>query len=276
MMGSNLLRNRRVLLTGATGGIGRPLALQLASEGAALALVGSDAQRLQALVLELQETGCKVIGILADFTQPQAASSVVDAAIAGLGGIDMLINNAGLLDFIVFEHQGLERIADMIQVNVTAPIQLARCLVPELIQARSGHVVNIGSIFGSIGFPHYATYSATKYAMRGFSQALRRELADTGIDVTYVAPRAVDTPMNDDSSLALMRATNTRLDAPELVAALIIDAIKHRRHEVYIGQPESLFAWLNGLLPRVISSGIRKKTRMARGYANASNSRSKV
>lgn len=270
-MAATSLRNRRILLTGATGGIGRQLSFQLANEGAKLALVGSDALRLQTLVSEIQQAGGSAMGIVADFTQPQAAQSVVDAAKRSLGAIDVLINNAGLQDFTVFEHQGLERIADMVQVNVTTPIQLTRCLVPDFIQARSGHIVNIGSIFGSIGFPHYATYSATKYALRGFSQALRRELADMNIDVTYVAPRAVNTQMNDVSSIQLMHASNTQLDDPELVAAFIIESIKTRRHEFYIGQPESLFAWLNGILPRLVSAGLRKKTRMARDYAHSSS-----
>ena len=261
-------KDKRVLLTGATGGIGRQLAAQLCAEGARLALVGSDAGRLESLANELRAKGGDVLGIVADFKQPGAVECVVNAARQKYRSVDVLINNAGLSDFTVFEHQSLDRISEMVQVNVTTPIQLARCVVPGFIESGGGHIVNVGSILGSIGFPHYATYSATKYAMRGFSQALRREFQDMNIAVTYVAPRAVNTAMNDLSSIELMHATKTRLDDPELVAALIIEAMRSKRHELYIGQPESLFAWLNGFIPLIVNFGLKQKTRFARSYAH--------
>jgi len=261
-------KGKRILLTGATGGIGRQLAIQLSTEGARLALVGSDIGRLESLADELRGKGGDVLGIVADFKQPGSEEYVVNVARQEYGSIDILINNAGLSDFTVFEHQSLERIAEMVQVNVTTPIQLTRCLVPEFIRSGNGHIVNIGSILGSIGFPHYATYSATKYAMRGFSQALRREFQDMNIAVTYVAPRAVNTAINNLSSIEHMHATKTRLDDPELVATLIIEAVRSNRHELYIGQPESLFAWLNGFFPFFVNFGLKQKTRFARAYAH--------
>lgn len=262
------LTGKRILLTGATGGIGRHLALKLAAEGAQLALVCYDANKLNTLADEITAQGGSACIIVADFNHTHAAQGVADAALIKMHGVDMLINNAGILDFVLFEQQSPERIAQMVQVNLTIPMQLTRALLPAFVTRNSGQIVNIGSIFGSIGFPHYASYSATKFAMRGFSQALRRELINHDIAVTYVAPRAVKTPLNDAVANEMLRATNTHLDDPEEVAEKIIAAIKRGNCDRYIGQPESFFAWLNGFLPGLVSLGLHKKTAIAQVYAS--------
>ncbi|MEY3747391.1 MAG: hypothetical protein RL194_850 [Pseudomonadota bacterium] len=263
-----LLKGKKILLTGATGGIGRQLALQLAAEGAELALVCFDAEKLQALAAEIGTQGGKAAVIVADFTHAHAVEGVAEAAMIKLRGVDILINNAGILDFIMFAEQEPKRIAQMVQINLTVPMQLTRALLPGFMALNSGQIVNIGSMFGSIGFPHHACYSATKFGMRGFSQALRRELAGRDIAVTYVAPRAVKTPLNDLATAAMQKATGTNVDAPEAVAEKIIAAIKRGNGDVYIGQPESFFAWLNGFLPALVSMGLKKKTAIAARYAS--------
>lgn len=264
------LAGKRVLLTGATGGIGRHLALKLAAQGAELALVCFDAHKLNALADVIAARGGKASVIVADFNHAHAAQGVADAARVKMGGVDVLVNNAGILDFVRFAEQSPERIAQMVQVNLTVPLQLTRALLPDFIARDSGQIVNIGSIFGSIGFPHYASYSATKFAMRGFSQALRRELAGYDIAVTYVAPRAVKTPINDDVATEMFKATGTNLDEPEYVAGKILQAMLRGNRDSYIGQPESLFAWLNGFLPSLVSMGLKKQTEIARPYASRS------
>lgn len=261
------LQGKRILMTGATGGIGHHLAAMLAREGAELALVDIDAQRLKTFSHAIAAQGGKAVEIVADFNHAHAAQGAVDAALSHLGGIDILVNNAGVMDFIAFEQQSPERIAQMVQINLTVPMQLARAVLPGMQARNSGQIVNIGSIFGSLGFPHYATYCATKFAMRGFSQALRRELADTALKVTYIAPRAVKTPLNDEATRQMLAAAKIAMDEPQVVAGQILQAILAQREECYIGQPESFFAWLNGVLPKVVSRGLRKQTRLARPYA---------
>jgi short-subunit dehydrogenase len=155
----------------------------------------------------------------------------------------------------------------MVQINLTVPLQLTRAVLPAMQARNDGHIVNIGSIFGSLGFPHYASYCATKFAMRGFSQALRRELADTALKITYIAPRAVKTPLNDEATREMLAAASISMDEPQLVAARILEAIVSQREEVYIGQPESFFAWLNGFLPNLVNLGLRKQARLAKPYA---------
>ncbi len=261
------LKNKRILLTGATGGIGKHLALMLASKGAKLAIVGRDADKLDDLAHQIAQKGAAAEQIIADFEIIGTAENVAAEAIKKLGAVDILINNAAILDFIQLEDQSHERIAQMIHINVTAPIQLARALLPQFKANNQGHYVMIGSIFGSLGFPHYATYCASKFAVHGFSQALRRELVDSNIGVTYIAPRGVNTPMNDAATLAMLAKTGGNLDEPEKVAAIVVKALENEKQEVFIGQPESFFAWLNGVLPQAVNIGLKKQARLAKDYA---------
>ena len=261
------LTNKRILLTGATGGIGRHVAHLLARKGAQLALVGRHAGNLEELANEIHNRGGNAITIVADFELAGTAEKVIAEASEKLGSIDILINNAAVMDFIQLEDQSPERIAQMIQTNVTAPIQLVQTLLPRFKTAGRGHFVMIGSILGSLGFPYYATYCASKFAVHGFSQALRRELVDTDIGVTYVAPRAVNTALNDATTLAMLAKTGGNLDEPEKVAAIIVKAIEHEKQEVFIGQPESFFAWLNGVAPKIVNMGLKKQARLAKAFA---------
>lgn len=260
------LKHKRILLTGATGGIGSELAIKLANQGAHVALVGRDPLKLKQLQDTITQQGGSAVTIVADFDMPNAAQSLIIEATKILGAIDVLINNAAILDFIQFEDQSFERIAQMIHTNVTAPIQLARAILPSFQAANAGHFVMVGSVFGSLGFPHYATYCASKFAIHGFSQALRRELVDTNIGVTYIAPRGVKTAMNDAASTAMMEATGNAMDTPEVVAEIIVNALKHEKQEVFIGQPQSFFAWLNGVLPKAVNIGLKNQTKLAKKY----------
>ncbi|HXH07090.1 MAG TPA: SDR family NAD(P)-dependent oxidoreductase [Vicinamibacterales bacterium] len=119
-------------------------------------------------------------------------------------------------------------------------------------------------MFGSIGFPYVAAYSATKFGLRGFSEALRRELADRGIGVTYIAPRTTRTDINSPAMYAFAERTATAVDTPERVAHAIVDAIERDADERYLGGPEPFFARLKALLPRLVDRALRKQARIAR------------
>jgi short-subunit dehydrogenase len=260
------LQGKSIVLTGATGGIGQPLALALSSKGAKLALVGRDYEGVMAICKTINQAGGTAIAIITDFQAsdavPNPTQYVANVANLCLGNVDLLINCAGILDFTLFSDQSTERISQMMHINTIVPIQLARAFLPGFLKNNSGQIVNIGSI----GFPHYATYCASKFALRGFSQALRRELLDSNIAITYIAPRAIKTPMNNQSK-QMLAATKTNLDEPEKVVSEIIKAIEAEKHEHYIGQPESFFAWLNGVLPSAVNLGLKKQSRIARPFA---------
>ena len=173
-----------------------------------------------------------------------------------------------MLDFVAFEDQSEARIAQMIHTNVTALIQLTRAVIPTFQAKNQGHLVFVGSVFGSLGFPHFATYCATKFAVHGFSQALRRELVDTNIGVTYIAPRGIKTPMNDANTVAMWKKSGNKMDEPEYVAEVIVKAIENEKQEVFIGQPQTFFAWLNGIAPRLVNIGLKKQTALAKPFLN--------
>lgn len=262
------LAGKRILLTGATGGIGYPLAKLLAEKGARLALVDRNGDRQKDICEEIVLAGGNAVSIALDLGLPQAAETAAAMAKQALGGIDILINNAGLIDFTLFHQQQPARIAQIMHINATVTMQLAHAVLPQMLAQGSGRIVNIGSTFGSIGFPHHAVYSASKFAVRGFSEALRRELDDSGVEVTYIAPRATKTALNDSAAVRMMEANGIAMDDPAVVAQAIVRAIEQGRKECYIGGPESMFARLNGILPRLVDLGLRKKTRVAHAFAD--------
>ena len=261
------LANKRIILTGAAGGIGYRLALLLASKGAHLALVERNAPRLAEICNEINQSGGNAVAIALDLTAEGAATQVIESALQSLGGIDIVINNAGIMDFTLYDRQSPERISQVINVNVIAPMLLVRAALPPMLAQNSGQIVNIGSAFGSIGFAHFATYCTSKFAMRGFSEALRRELADSKVGVSYISPRAAKTPLNDDITTQMLVETKTNMDEPDYVAEQIVQAIEREAKEYFIGQPESFFARLNGVFPRLVDGGLLKNTRIARKYA---------
>ncbi len=257
---------KSIVLIGATGGLGQAITLQLGKLGAKLALIGRNEENLQSLKKAVEAVGGTAFTIANGFESEDAASTVIDMAKEQLGEIDILINAAGLLDFTHYNQQEPVRIAKIMYVNSIIPMLLSRALLPYFMERKTGHIVNIGSIFGSIGYPHYASYSASKFALRGFSQALRRELFDSNIKVSYIAPRAIKTAMNDDASALMMSELKTTIDNPVKVANEIIDVIHQQKNEHFIGQPESFFAWLNGFIPTLVNKGLIKPTLIARKH----------
>lgn len=169
---------------------------------------------------------------------------------------DVLLNLAGVQHFGPFEAEAPKEVATTFAVNLLAPVRLAQAVAPRMRARGRGRIVNIGSIFGSINFAHFATYSSSKAGLRAFSQALRRELHGTGVEVVYVAPRAVRTAFNSQRVMEFARLTNMRLDEPEVVAGQIVSAIFGRRPEVYLGFPESLFVRINAALPSLVDRAL--------------------
>jgi short-subunit dehydrogenase len=257
------LAGRRVLLTGATGGIGRALALELAGRGARLALLARDGGRLDALVEELRTAGAAALPLRFDLARREGHDAPVREAIAALEGLDVLINNAAISRFGNYVDAEPAAIARLIDVNVNGPLLLTAAALPHFLARGSGHIVNVGSILGSIGFPHFAVYSASKFALRGFSEALRRELRGSGVRVCYIAPRTTDTGLNDAAARALMSETGAAVDTPARVARVIAEAIEHERAEVFIGAAENIFVRLNALAARAVDRPLARQNRIA-------------
>jgi short-subunit dehydrogenase len=257
------LNTSRFLMTGASGGIGQAMVTQLCAGGAHLLLVGRQSAALQALV---QQYPGQIQLVVADLRE-RSGRDVVMAAARDMGGLNGLINLAGVNQFALLEYQDDEAIAAMVALNVTATLQLTRHVLPLLRQRSSALLVNVGSTFGSIGYPGFAAYCATKFALRGFSEALRRELADTHVKVLYVAPRATRTSMNAAAVVELNRQLKVSMDDPQAVARQIVRAIEREREELYLGWPEKIFVRLNSLLPRMVDQALRKQLPLIQRFA---------
>jgi short-subunit dehydrogenase len=264
------LASIRALVTGGGGGIGGAIADEMLARGASVLLVDRDQAALARASQRLAHLGDRVGTFAADLTRADDRRRLCDAAAAWRGGINVLINNAGVNHFRMFVDQPPGQIDLAIAVNLLAPLHLCRELLPHLQRQPEACILNTGSVFGAIGYPGYAVYSATKFAVRGFTEALRRELGDTNVSVRYVAPRATRTGINTSAVERMNAELGVAMDPPERVAKAICDMLAGGKLEAVLGWPEKLFARVNGLLPRVVDGALRKQLPVIRRYAGES------
>ena len=215
----------------------------------------------------MRAAGAKAWILSGDLSDAAVPAQLVADAIRLAGSIDMLINCAGVQNFGFFSEENAADTALLFKVNTVAPINLINAALPHMLEKKRGQIVNVGSIFGSIGFPCFATYSASKFALRGFSEALRRELAGTGIGVTYVAPRFTKTPFNRDVVTRMADALKMNQDDPAAVAASVIRAIERNGQDRYLGWPEKLFVRINSIFPRLVDFSLMKQVDQMRPFA---------
>jgi short-subunit dehydrogenase len=246
------LKGTKVFLTGGAGGIGQLVARNLLKGGAKLTVL----DRSEGLPYEAEF----IKGDLSTIQGINAAGAAIAATEP-----DILINLAGVQHFGPLDAQSDEHLELTYLVNLVAPALLTKDVLPGMKARGRGQIVNIGSIFGSIGFANFVTYSSAKAGLRTFSEALRRELDGSSIIVTYIAPRAVKTGLSNGSAMMdYAKITSMNMDKPEYTARKIVSAIKGSRKDVYIGFPESLFVRVNSLLPRVVDAALAKNDRKAK------------
>lgn len=245
----------RAVLTGAGGGIGAAIARRLVPQADLLILVGRDRERLVALTRELPGTPVQLV--VGDLCDPRTIATVATAARDC--GVNLLINNAGVSAFHAFETQDPMAIRQLIDTNLVAPMLLTRALLPQLGLAASAQVINVGSVFGSLGFPGFAAYGAAKAGLAGFSQSLRRELADTSIAVRHFSPRATLTGINSAAVTAMNRDLGTTEDAPEAVAEAFMRFLAGAAGQHTVGAKERFLVLLNKLLPGLPDNALRKQ-----------------
>lgn len=257
------LKGKTILLTGATGGIGRLVAQRLDTAGACVVLSCYLSDKLADLKAEL---GGNHVTVCADISSEQGRDAIVSAC-SEAGGIDGIVNLAGILDFALFSRQEVGLLEKMIAINLTAPMLLTRLLLDELTSREEAVILNVGSIFGSIGHPGFTAYCATKAGLMRFTESLSRELADTPVRVAYIAPRATKTSLNDDRVNALNTELGNKSDAPELVADQIMAMLRDNSVLQYLGWPEKLFVRINALLPSLVGSALTKNLGQIKHYA---------
>ncbi len=192
-----------VLITGASSGIGRELAGQLAPRVGGMALVARRKDRLEALAAELRSAHprLEVMPLAADLAESDALQAIVERVEHSLGPVQVLVNNAGLGYYARYDEVDPARLQQLIAVNVTAPLLLTRAVLPGMVAAGRGGILNVGSGAGYAPMPGGAAYVASKFALTGFSETLRLELEGTGVTVTLLAPGPVPTEFNEVAGL---------------------------------------------------------------------------
>ncbi|BEJ48415.1 SDR family oxidoreductase [Aeromonas dhakensis] len=252
-----------MLLTGASGGIGEALAQELAAQGAHLLLHGRRAGALERLCKELPHPE-RHQTVIADLGSPQERARLLQHPALD-EGLDVLINNAGCNQFAWLEDQSSEQVERQLLLNIEAPIQLTRMLLPRL--RKPAVIMNIGSSFGAIGYAGYSVYCASKFALRGFSEALGRELEGTGIQVLHFAPRATRTRLNSEAAYEMNAELGTHTDSPQDVAEEAVIALCNETRRSWLGWPEKLFVRLNGLLPGLVDRALARQKPIIERYA---------
>jgi short-subunit dehydrogenase len=264
------LNKCRALITGAAGGIGRAVSAELVRRGARVLLVDRDARALAVTAEALSSAGANVQQQVCDLTSGEDRARLCEVASRWNGGINVLINNAGLNPFGLYEDLTGAQIDAALHVNLHAPMHLCQQLLPHLRRQAPAVILNTGSVFGTIGFPGYVAYSTTKFAMRGFSEALRRELAGSGVTVQYFAPRATLTPINSASVEAMNRELGVSMDPPERVARELVQLLQSGKTSATVGWPEKLFVRINALLPAVVDRATRSQLPIIERHARRS------
>jgi len=268
-----MLKNKTILLTGATGGIGSEIARLLSAEGARLLLVDMLQPTLETLAQELKSETSDIEFVAADLGSSQGREAVRRIVEDKYDVLDGLINCAGINVFSMFMDIDEDQIEKMVAVNITSPILLTKQLIPMLKYSNNGHIINFGSTFGSIGYPGFAIYSATKFAIRGFTEALRRELAKTSISVSYIAPRATRTSINTEPVNEMNEALGVKMDAPSVVASQVLAMLKNEQSSTrYLGWPEKLFVKINSVLPVLVDNALLKQLDTVIHFANLKRS----
>lgn len=234
------LLDGKVLITGATGGIGQAIAEAFAERGAELVLSGRRADLLDSLAGAL---GARAVPC--DLAEPSQVARLAAEA----GETDVLVANAALPGTGELTELSQSQIDQMLEVNLRAPIALARALVPGMIERRHGHLVFISSLNGRVASPQSSIYAATKFGLRGFALGLRQDLRQHGVGVSVVAPGFVsEAGMFAESGVKLPPGVGTR--TPKQVAAAVLRAVERNRAEVDVA-PLGLRvgAWVGGVAP---------------------------
>ena len=249
------LKNKVVLITGASSGIGWACAHAFAKRGARLALAARRMDRLEALEKELPP-GVDVLKIACDVKDKKQVSAAVEQTVKKWESVDVLINNAGILWTGDWEKQELESVEDVMATNYLGCVYFMKAVLPHMRRKNSGHIVNVASIAGILGLPHMASYCASKFALVGLTESLRREYYGTGISLTALCPGLVDTPMG---AKAVKNGKRLRMaKTPEGVAHKIVDAVERQVPEVVYGETPGFLLRLSHFFPKTTDWAVHK------------------
>lgn len=236
---SSELAGEVAIVTGASSGIGAATARELARRGASVVLAARRAADLNAQAQAITEAGGEAVAIPADLTEPGDVLSLIEQSLASYRRVDVLVNNAGASWYRPLACSPLGEISGLVGVNLLAAMCLTRGLLPGMLERRHGAIISVGSLSGRVAME--PVYSATKYGLRGFSLALRRQLVGSGVSVSLVSPANIET--------AMTRHVAARMPGPDVVATMIADLVRRPRREVVVPRKHYAVAWLEQAFP---------------------------
>ncbi|MDG5470715.1 SDR family oxidoreductase [Jeotgalibacillus sp. ET6] len=251
------LEGKKIVITGASSGLGGEIAKKCAEQGAILFLVGRNKERLEEIVQETSLLGApEVQAFELDLKETENIQNLVEAMDQQAGEIDVLINNAGFGLFEKLEQTANETVRDMFNVNVLSLIVLTKSILPLMKRGGEGHIINIASQAGKLATPKSSIYSATKFAVIGFSNSLRMELADENIKVTVINPGPINTSFFDqaDSSGTYAQSVKRWMLDPEKVAAKTVSCIYTNKREINMPVWMNVLSVIHTLFPSIVET----------------------
>lgn len=252
-----------ILITGASSGIGAATARRFARQGYRVVLAARRAEKLESLAVEIQAGGGQALAVTTDLARLADIQNMVQATLDGFGQVDILFNNAGFGRLDWLECLDPEQdIQSQVQVDLLGVILATRATLPHMIARRSGHVINMVSLAGLVGTPTYTIYSASKFGVRGFTEALRREVRVYNIQVSAIYPGGVRTEFIEHTGVRRKTGATTpaalKLEA-EQVAEAVWKTVNRPRRTVVLPWPMMFAVWLNTLFPGLIDRVIEHR-----------------
>jgi len=242
-----------VVITGGGRGIGRAIALEFAAGGATVVLAGRRMDALATTAEEARRCGGHADTVHCDVMKDEHLQALVGRVIRKHRRIDVLVNNAGVVAGGRLDGITEDDVRRMVDVNLWAPVRLTQLALPHMREAGSGTVVNISSVAGRVGLPYYATYCASKFAMRGFSEALRRELRPDGIHVLAVYPGGTATDMLENVEF---ERVGLPVSTAQQVARAVLRGVRRRQPEVFVGMGDEMLSRWNDVAPWSVDYGV--------------------
>lgn len=229
------IAGKTVVLTGASRGLGTLMARAIAAQGATVIGVSRSPQQLNQICAEIEAAGGRAIGVPFDISEVEKLPILLEKIEQLVDSVDILINNAGVEIYNAFSDYALADLQTVLSTNLLAPMELSRLILPRMLRGGSGHIVNIASLAGKKGAPYNSLYSASKAGLLMWTDALRQELAGTGVVVSAICPGYVsDLGMTADTGVPIPKQAGT--SKPTDVVKAVIRAIEQDRLEAIVNQ----------------------------------------
>jgi len=249
------------VVTGATSGIGRLLALRFAREGARVALVARRTDELEAVAAEIRSGGGEALVVPCDVSERNSVEQTCAKVLERFGSVDILVNNAGYGHHRTFLEWDLDDMERMMRVNYLGSLYFTKFLLPQMVERGKGWVVFIASVAGKISTPEESAYAATKFAMIGLAEALSIEVEDAGIHVLTVCPGVIRTPFFDAEALKRMPpVTRSQWMEPEALVEAIIKALAKGKHELTFPRKLAVAYVVRAIAPEFMRSQVKRVT----------------